>query len=168
MFSEIAFFFSEASNIYGLITPALILVAFVTRKDLALMCAGGSLMGEWAWAADMDYYSTILAFAMINFSLVLGATAHYWEYRCNLSVSVGQMSAMMLICNFLQAISYNIGGLQYLMMHITGLAGWLLVFLLLKQDGRKEWVDDMASDCRSWFYRHTHSDSNHSGNGGHE
>jgi hypothetical protein len=165
MFSEIAFFFSEASNIYGLITPALILVAFITRKDLAMICATGSLMGEWVWAANMDYYSTIIGFAMTNLAVCLAAVAHYSDHHCDLSVSVGQISLMVLVVNFLQSVSYGNDEMLYLFHHVTGFAGWLLVILLSTQDGRREWINDLANGVSSWIYRHFDNNSGHSRGG---
>lgn len=150
---------------YELITPALILVALVTRKDLALICAAGSLMGEWVWAANMDYYSTIIGFAMVNLAVCLAAISHYGDHHCDLSVSVGQLSLMMLIVNFLQSVSYGNNEMLYLFQHVTGVTGWLLVILLSTQDGRREWVDDMANGISSWFYRHFNNDSGHSRGG---
>lgn len=154
-----------ARMMYDLITPALVLVAICTRKDLALICAAGSLMGEWVWAANMDYYSTIIGFAMTNLAVCLAAVAHYSDHRCDLSVSVGQLSLMMLIVNFLQSVSHGNNEMLYVFQHVTGVTGWLLVILLSTQDGRREWVDDMANGISSLLYRHFDNNRGH-GSGG--
>ncbi len=132
---------------YGILPYLVTAIAVVTRKDLAIIAALVMWMGELVWHSRLDYHSTIVGFSILNCALCVTAASHYYQHRDNLSITVGQVGLAALVCNFLQAISFTESGLQYLTGHVTGLLGWLLVLVLVQQDGRRELIHDLFSDA---------------------
>lgn len=149
---------------YGILPMVVTAIAVITRKDLAIISALVMWMGEIVWHADAGYFSTVVGFAILNCALCLTAASHYYTHRDHLSISVGQIALAALVCNFLQAISFSESALQYLTGHVTGLLGWLLVVVLIQQDGRRELINDLVSDLLHSFGWHSGS---HRGDGSH-
>lgn len=151
---------------YEILPYVITAIAILTRKDLAIMAASTIWMGEAVWIADMDFHSTLLGFASLNLILCVASASHYFDHKDQLSVSVSYIALSALIINFLQAIGPYESGLQFLTMHLSGLLGWLLVIVLITQDGRRKLVDDAAHDLHGCFNRHFRHSRHTGSNGG--
>lgn len=152
--------------IYDTIPWLMLIIAVITRKDLAIAAAVVAWAGVYVWGQEWSASSTIVASAALNTGLAMAAVGHRYAEGCKLSLVVGWLSACAVVANFLQAAYFTNEYLSMLLAHTTGLIGFAICASLVIFDGRRGLLRDLYNDVSGCVHRHTGLSVGQGGNKG--
>lgn len=152
--------------IYDTIPWLMLIIAVITRKDLAIAATVVAWAGVYVWGQEWSASSTIVASAALNTGLAMAAVGHRYAEGCKLSLVVGWLSACAVIANFLQAAYFTNEYLSMLLAHTTGFIGFAICASLVIFDGRRGLLRDLYNDVGSCVHRHTGLSVGQGGNKG--
>lgn len=135
------------------------LIAFFSKKDLALYCFGASLMSLLVHDSGMTYESKIVAYAFITFTVAMCSSWHYKIAKYPLSLVICVICCLTLINQAAQVIMWTSGSF-----FISNSLGIIMLGSLIFMDGRKDLINDMASNIGFYSDNGVHSHGSH-GNG---
>lgn len=137
----------------------LVLVAIVTRKDLAVFSAAFAVSSSMIWHQNLSNAETYTYFCGINTLLVIIAGWYNSVESTSLAKCVAVLGCLAAILNLVQVFDQTpVSG--YIS---TGLVVGLIVSLLTI-DGRKGLLSGLYGDMRDSILRHVHLFSRNSNN----
>lgn len=152
--------------IYDTIPWLMLIIAVITKKDLAIAAAVVAWAGVYVWGQEWSASSTIVASAALNTGLAMAAVGHRYAEGCKLSLVVGWLSAGAVVANFLQAAYFTNEYLSMLLAHTTGFIGFAICASLVIFDGRRGLLRDLYNDVSGCVHRHTGLSVGQGGNKG--
>ena len=141
-------------------TLAFLLVAMITRKDLAIYCFLGSLSSAIMWDAYPYHPISYAVFAGINTLLVIFSAWYNSLYSTTLSKAVMVLCTIGAFINGWQLIEVNTYN-----NYASLILGTILLLCLTFMDGRKGLLHGLCEDMRLSALRHVHLFSRKSHNG---
>lgn len=152
--------------IYDTIPWIMLVIAVITKKDLAIAATVVAWAGVYVWGQEWSASSTIVASAALNTGLAMAAIGHRYAEGCKLSLVVGWLSSGAVVANFLQAVYYNNAYLSMIMAHMSGFIGFAICASLVIFDGRRGLLRDLYNDVGGCVHRHTGFSVGQDGNKG--
>lgn len=152
--------------IYDTIPWLMLIIAVITKKDLAIAATVVAWAGVYVWGQEWSASSTIVASAALNTGLAMAAVGHRYAEGCKLSLVVGWLSACAVVANFLQAAYFTNEYLSMLLAHTTGFIGFAICASLVIFDGRRGLLRDLYNDVSGCVHRHTGLSVGQGGNKG--
>jgi len=143
-------------------TTAFVLVALITKKDLAVFCAMASISGAMVWDQYSAHPMVFAILAGINTLVVIMAAWYNAIHRTILSKSVMVLCTLGVCVNGWQLI-----GINQFNYWVSVSLGVSLMACLLFMDGRKGLLNGLWADMRDSVYRHVHLFGHKNNNGLH-
>ena len=141
---------------HWVITASFFFVAVVTGKDLAayafmsaLICS--LVLTHTKWPAEY----VIACIACVNAGQAVFSSYHYIAYKHSLGLIATILSAVAVINNAVQIVTYSYAGVI-----VSEILAWALIVALLVMPGRKGWVQDVFSVDGATDNSRVYSDSN--------
>ena len=131
-------------TIYAMLMPLSILIAAVTRKDLAIMSAVVIVASEAIYATNSDPYQRIVAWSLLNTALAVLAAQHYRKTRSRLAVVVGWIAAAGVANVAAMAVCLNTTWVLEIIAHFGGILTMLLLTALVFMDGSRDFTASIA------------------------
>ena len=125
---------------------AVVVIAFITRKDMAVVA--GCIMGL-GWLVTLGDYSQVkasLLFCALNSLLVVIAVSYNYVKHCDLSIVVACIASFATVMDLYQM--YDVTAFSST---ISSLLGWSLVLALMLMDGGKGIISGFIRDFNASF-----------------
>ncbi len=151
-------------TLYSLTVPASILVALLTRKDLAVVSSCVIFASELIFRMTESAYSIMLGWAILNVLLVILSVQHYKKTQCRLSIVVGWFGVAGVFNILVSSIFLNNPAVIGITYHAGGIMTILLLIALVFMDGRKGFaldVDRTVHRSRAAYSSLRHRRSHH-------
>tara|TARA_R110000851_G_scaffold316001_1_gene478846 strand:+ start:296 stop:751 length:456 start_codon:yes stop_codon:yes gene_type:complete len=125
---------------------AVVLIAVVTRKDMAVVAGVIMVAGYYVTLGDYLQAEASLYFCALNCLLAVIAAAYNHIKHCNLSIFTACVAALATVVDLYQAYDQTAFSST-----ISSIMGWSLVLALIFMDGDKGIVSGFIRDFRASF-----------------
>lgn len=149
-------------TIFALLNIALVvLVALITRKDMAVIASATMILGLVVVFSDGSQVQKGLMLCALNCFLAISAAAYNYLNHCNLSIVTSCLAATATLFNLIQMYDASLFSSI-----VTGITGWSLLAALTFMDGGTGLINGFIRDFRSTYRRVIYSLSHNSNDKG--
>lgn len=152
----------DFNNTIALVLPVLfLLVAILTKKDLAVIAGCLSWMGVLVVSAGHEYTIEMMTILALNSILAIIAATYNKVRKCNLSIIVAILALVQSAINLIQMFSSN-----YIYGTMTAIIEITMLCALVVMDGRKELIHGVVGSFGSFALHRILRSGGHNNNKG--